>query len=287
MVDRVGGALSGLTPAIQGFGCEVARAAEARAAVALAGSIRRLSLVAVNGDVVVNDAGWLVSSIKTQHPDLPILWYCADPKAVTAPAQKLELVSNDLKRLEARISALLRQEFYSPAFIQQVVSGVRAVLVDFAIDAQPSEPSIKSSLTTLSEVNAYLPFSGRRLTGHIVLSASQGDLTAAYRSKFPRVKFPGMDDLEDLLGEIANQVVGHVKRSLAPDGADDRMGLPHFVRGEGASIRHKAGAPSLSVEFTGPAQKLSVELCVHRFDGAAVSGAAGEEQLKPGVIHYL
>jgi CheY-specific phosphatase CheX len=286
LVERVGGPLSSLTPIIQACGCEVSRAADARTAVMLAERARRLSLVTVNGDFVANDGGWLVTSIKTQHPDLPILWYCSDPKAAT-PSRKLDVVTSDLKQIESRISCLMREEFYSPGFVHQVLGGIRTVLNQFGIDALASDPGVKSSLTELSEVNAYLPFSGPRVSGHVVLSTSIGDITAAYRTQFPRNKFPGHDDLEDLLGEIANQVVGHIKRSMQLDGTECRMGLPHFLRGEGASLRHKVGAPSLCVEFSNRTQKVYVELCIHRLDGITITEAPAGDHLKPGAIKLL
>jgi CheY-specific phosphatase CheX len=286
LVERVGGPLSSLTPVIQAGGCEVSRATDARAAVSLAGSMRRLSLIAVNGDIIASDGGWLVSSIKTQHPDLPILWYCADARPA-APLRKVDLVTNDLKQLEARISCLMSEAFYSPGFVQQILAGARVVLNQFGIDTQASDPSMKSSLTELSEVNAYLPFSGPRVSGHVVLSASMGDLTAAYRAQFPRTKWPGQDDLEDLLGELANQIVGHVKRSIQLEGTECRMGLPHFLRGQGASLRHKVGAPSLCVEFSNATQKLYLELCIHRLDGTTVTESPPNDQLKPGTIKML
>jgi CheY-specific phosphatase CheX len=286
LVERVGGPLSGLTPIIQACGGEVSRAADARTAETLAARARRLWLVAINGDFVANDGDRLVASIKTQHPDLPILWYCADPKGA-AGIRKLDLVTNDLKQLEARISCLMREEFYSAGFVQQVLAGVRGVLNGFSIDVQASDPGVKSTLTELSEVNAYLPFSGPRVSGHVVVSTSIGDLTSAYRNLFPRNKFPGQDDLEDLLGEIANQVVGHIKRCIQLEGTDCRMGLPHFLRGQAASLRHKVGAPSLCVEFSNKTQKLYLEICIHRMDGVAVAEASEGDHLRPGAFKLL
>jgi CheY-specific phosphatase CheX len=287
MVERVGGPLSNLSPVIQGLGCEVSRAAEPRAAITLLGTMRRLCLVAVNGDAAANELGWLVASIKTQHPDLPIVLFSTDTKA-NSLANRVDLVTADLKKIEARISCLLREEFYSPAFVQQVITATRTVLGEFSMATDAGEPCVKSTLTRLSEVNAFLPFAGTRLAGHIVLSASAGDLTIAYRARFPKIKFPDLDDLEDLVGEIANQIIGQIKRSLQSDGTECRMGLPHFVRGEDASIRHKAGSPALAIDFANDKQRLHIELCIHRFDGAAIVPETGTgEHLKPGIINFL
>jgi hypothetical protein len=146
---------------------------------------------------------------------------------------------------------------------------------------------VKANLSELSEINAFLAFYGARLSGHVVLSASAGDLTAAYRGRFPRVKFPGTDDLEDLLGEIANQIVGQLKRSIQLDGAECKMGMPYFIRGDSASVRYKADVPSLSIDFGNGTRKLHLELCVHRFDGGTIIDGPVSAHLKPGSIQFL
>jgi CheY-specific phosphatase CheX len=287
LVEKVGGPLSNLTPTIQQSGCDVARAAEPRAAVTLVRSLRRLSFVAVNGDIVGTDAAWLVTSIKALHPDLPILWFSSDSKATSGLPKKIEFITDDLKKLEARISRLVREEFYSPAFVQQIISCARTVFGEFALPTQASEACVKSSHTCLGEVNTFLLFSGVGLAGHIILSTSIGDLSPAYRVQFPRAQFPGLDDLEDLLGEIANQIMGQLKRYIHSDGSDCRMGLPYFIRGVDAGIRHKAGAPSLAIEFGSDKQKVQLELCMHRFGSGRISKADNEEHMKAGSINFL
>jgi CheY-specific phosphatase CheX len=289
-IERLTGPLNDLAPALQRLGYEVRRASDAQAVEALIRSLRRLSLVAVNGDTLRTESARLVATIKNQHPDLPILWFTSDPKTVRTLPKRPDFVSTDLKKLEERITQLVREEFYSPEFVRAILPGIQGVLDEFALPARPAEPCIKSNLTTLHEVNAFLFFSGEGLAGHVVLSSSVGDLSVAYRMQFTRTRFPGHDDLEDLLGEVANQVVGQVKRTLDSDALDCRLGLPHFIRGTGVSFRHKAGAPSLAVEFSNGPQKLQFELCLHRFDGGGIqarSRAGGENSMNPGVLNFL
>jgi hypothetical protein len=211
--------------------------------------------------------------------------FSADAKVIPI-WNKVELVTDDLKKLEARVALLVRQEFYSPGFVQMVVASVREVLGEFAVPGEAAEPSISANLTRLSEVSTFLSFSGPKLAGHSVLSASSGDLSAAYRARFPKVKFPDLDDLEDLIGEIANQIVGQIKRCVT-GGSDTRMGLPLFIRGTDASIRHRAGAPTLSIDFANESQKVHVELCIHRLDGGPVTEPSNREPITRGSINFL
>lgn len=287
-IERLTGPLNELSSSLQNLGYEVRRASDAQAVDALIRTLRRLSLVAVNGDTLRTESARLITSIKTQHPDLPVFWYTSDLKSVRSLPKKPDFVTTDLAKLEERISQLVREEFYSPEFVRTVLPGIQGVLGEFALPTRPAEPCIKSNLTTLNEVNAFLFFSGEGLSGHVVLSASVGDLSAAYRLQFTKVRFPGHDDLEDLLGEASNQIVGQVKRSIESDALDCRLGLPHFIRGTGVSFRHKAGAPSLAIEFTNAASgRLQFELCLHRYDGGGIRPAKVDAGLNPGVLTFL
>ena len=286
MVERVRGPLSRLTPAVQALGCEVARAADAQSAVRMAESQRELCFVTINGEALSGDVAWLTNKLKAQHPDLPIFLFTSVPGAA-AIAVKLDLVTSDLRSIESRISCLLREEVYGAPFVQQFVSRTAAVLGDFGMAAAASEPCIKATLTELSDVNAFVSLIGHRLSAHVVLSASGSHLTTAYRARFPKVKFPDLDDLEDLLGEMASQILGQVRRAIQLKGSQCRLGLPYFIRGSAASLRHKGGVPSLSIDFTSGKQRIHVDLCIDRLDSGTLVEAEAGEHLNPGVINFL
>jgi hypothetical protein len=286
-VERIGGPLNDLTPRMAELGFQVVRASEAQAVSSLIKSLRRLCLVAVNGDSLKVGAPQLIAGIKTQHPDMPVLWLSKDRVAGRALASKVELVTDDVQKLEAWVAKVAQAHFYSPSFVEQLIGDMQGVLGAFSLPTRAGEACVKSSLTSLNAVNALIFFSGDALSGHVILSASLADLSLAHRTQFARAPFAGQDDLEDLLGEAANQIVGHVKRLIESPTAECRPGLPHFIRGDGASFRHKAGAPSLVVEFGNGGQKLYFELCVHRFDGAGVRVENAVQHLKSGVVNLL
>lgn len=287
LIDRPGGPLIGLIEGIRGLGFEVVRASNSQAITGLVRSLRRLSLVVVNGDSLKSNASQLVGGIKGQHPDLPIIWFTSDPSSVRGLPKRPEFVTDSVGQLEAHIQSLVREEFYSPGFVQKLIAAVQGVLTSFGLPARTSNVCIKSNLTTLSGINSFLFFSGGGLAGHMIVSASVSDLADAYRAQFAGVRFPGDDDLEDLLGEATNQIVGEIKRLVEPNADDCRVGLPHFIRGAGASFRHKAGVPSLAVEFLAGHQKLQFELCLHRCDGAAAPAVRREAHIEAGTVNLL
>jgi hypothetical protein len=119
------------------------------------------------------------------------------------------------------------------------------------------------------------------------LSATAGDLASVYRSQFPKAESVAEDDLEDFLGELTNRIGGQVKCCVASDAGECHMGLPHFIRGAGATFRYKAGTPALGLELTSGPLKFQMELCLHRFDHGTIRFAEGPAAMAPGVVTFL
>jgi len=282
-VERLGGPLVTLTREVERLGYEVLRASDSNAVKGLVGSLRRLSLVVVNGESLRLDPARLVGGIKERHPDLPVLWLCANRSA--APA-KVDYAATDLKSIEAYIGRTAHESFYSPAFVRAVVSGAEDVFADFGAPAVPSKPCIQSSLTVLSELASFVLFYGAGLSGHALLTASTGDVASVYRTQFPKGQ-AGEDDFEDFLGEMTNRVSGQIKRCMDTNTRECRMGLPYFIRGSGAAFRPNARMPALSLELTSGERRFQMELCLHRFDNKSIRSADSASQIPAGVVTFL
>jgi hypothetical protein len=267
-VERVTGPLNDLFPLMGTLGYRVARASDPEAITKFVKTLQRLSVVVMNCDTLKADCAKLVTTIKSQHPDLPIAALTKNPTSGLLPTAKFAFITGELDAMKDWFASRVRGEVYSAELVRQLLADFQALLSSFSLPTQPSEPCLKSSLTQLKEVNALVSFGGGGVSGHLILRASADDMAAAYRACIRHTRFPGHEDFEDLLGEVANQALGQVKRAI---GAEDcRSGLPYFVRGSGATLRHKAGAPSLDFEFVQREVKLQIELCIHRLDGAVI-----------------
>jgi hypothetical protein len=269
VVERVGGELHGLDEFCVAHGIEVLRAPDTRTVATLGKDLRRMAAVVINVESVRGDVAPLVQSIKAQHPDMPIFWF-ADPDGLAKPPRKVEVVGTDLKKLEAGLSTVLREVVYSSLFMNRFTSLCLSALQEYRLPDTPGTPYIKASLSSLSEVNAYITFTGRHVSGHALMCATSSDVRQAYMLHFPRERSPGLDDLEDHLGEAVNRLVGKVKRLVDRD-EDCTVGVPYFLRGEGVCLRHKTGAPALAIEVSNGSERLLIELCFYRFDDWALS----------------
>jgi CheY-specific phosphatase CheX len=284
-IERIAGPLNDLSPLMRTLGYQVARVSDPEAIGKLLRMLRRLSVVVINCDTLKADCAQLVTLVKNQHPDLPIAGFAQDPNSKLLPKAMLEFVTSELDAMQNWLASRVQGEVYSAALVQRLLADFQALLGSFGMPTHPSEPCLKSSLTRLSEVNALVSFGSERVSGHLILGASVSDMASVYRTHVGRTRFPGHEDLEDLLGEVANQAIGQVKRAIGADGS--RNGLPYFVRGEGAALRHKAAAPSLEFEFKQSGARVLVELCVRNFDGGTIHVADGVSQITPGELTLL
>jgi hypothetical protein len=285
-IERITGPLNDLSPLMRTLGYQVVRASDPETITKLLGRLRRLSVVVMNCDTLKADCAKLVTAVKNEHPDLPIGALAKDPTSSLLPTPKFEFLTGELKSLQDWLASRTRGEIYSAELIRRLLTGFQALLASFALPSRPSEPCLKSSLAQLNEVNAFVSFGSEseRVSGHLILSASANDMAAAYRTHVRRTRFPGHEDLEDLLGEVANLATGQLKRAIGAE--DSRTGLPYFVRGAGAALRHKAGAPSLEFEFAQRQAKVRVELCIHRLDGGFIQVGDGS-QMPSGELRVL
>ena len=99
LIERIDGPLNELSPSLRAFGYQVMRASEGQAIAGFVRSLKRLSLVVVNGDTLKTDAVQLVGSVREQHAEVPILWFAADGRLPRIPGARVELVT-DLARVQ-------------------------------------------------------------------------------------------------------------------------------------------------------------------------------------------
>jgi hypothetical protein len=289
LVERAGGPLLGLNDYFDVQGVEVLRAPDARALSTLTRDMRRLSAIVINAEALRGDVLSLVPPIKEQHPDLPIFWFVENVTPSKLP-RKVDLVGPDVKKLQAALAFALRESVYTGLFVSRFTALCASTLEQYRLPATPETPYIKASTSSMNEVSAYITLTGRHVSGHVLLSSTSSDVRQAYCKQFPRERTPGIDDLEDHLGEAVNRIVGRLKRMVDRD-EDCVVGVPYFIRGDGVCLRHKTGAPALAIELSNGNERLQLELCLYRFDDWAMASFKGyvphDDELEMGEIKLL
>ncbi|MBV9945624.1 MAG: chemotaxis protein CheX [Myxococcales bacterium] len=288
IVDAPGGEIARGAGELKALGYEVAQANGFAAAIQAVRRLDRLSLVVVNCEDVPSGYESFMASVRALHPNLPVL-LLGDARAVVAKFLKqpgaaeaestMELLKNDATKL-------LREEFYRTDLVLEVTDAAHRVLREFGVETLRSEPYIKSNLTSLGEVNALLGFSGEGLAGHLILTASVENALTLHKKYIPGHESPEYDDLEDLLGEIANRVLGGIKRVFESRALHFKVRTPVFIRGPEASYRSKGAAPTLAIEFSDTDGLLRLEFCADRMASARIAPIEAKF-LEAGEITFL
>lgn len=289
LVDAREGELTECATELKEMGYDVVRATELSAALHAVAKLDRLSLIVVNCGTTQRDYESFLASVRSLHPELPVLWLTNTKHAVTAFLKQPTAAVPDRDRVALRDNAarLLRDEFYSNDIVLEVSDLAQQVLSEFGLQTARSEPYIKSNLTLLSDVNALMSFSGEGLSGHLIVSATVDDARAVYRNLSPDQGPPEYDDLEDLMGEVTNRVLGRIKRVFESRGLSFKLRPPSFIRGPQARYRNKASCPSLAIEFSEHGGLLRVEFCIDRMSPPVEVPAAGAEFVESGEITFL
>lgn len=75
--------------------------------------------------------------------------------------------------------------------------------------------------------------------------------------------------VKEVLGEVANQIVGRVKQDCGSYLPDMRVGLPMIASGTNMAITYPSAKPCVSVQVGDDGGQLHVEFSFHRADVAA------------------
>lgn len=287
LVDVTGGALAKRADELKELGYDVAQVAHLRAALSAITALDRLSLVVVNCTSDGGDYAHFMASVRGLHPQLPVIWL-GDSNLVLSSFLRQPAVQarrSDAEALLGGARKLLHDEFYANDLVADTVQAAEHVLTEFGLDACRSEPYIKSNLTVLGEVNALIGFSGEGLSGHLILTCSADRARAIQQRLLPGSE-PQFDELEDLIGEITNRVLGRIKRSFEARSLSFKLKAPAFIRGPSARYHNKSLGPSLAIEFIDDGS-LRLELCLDRMETAAALPSPEAMFLESGEINFL
>ena len=268
VVDEPDGEIAREAAALKNDDYDVASVSNLEAALGAITQLQRLSLVVVNCRNHSERYESFMAAVRGLHPHLPVIWVgdAANVVAKFLTPSLRDVKASDLRGLRDKAGKVLRDRLYGNDLVRDLVGATERALREFGIEAHCSEPYIKSNLTVLGEVNALLNFSGEGLSGYLILSASHENARTLYRRLSSKEAQPQFDELEDLLGEITNRVLGRAKEVFESRALPCKLDTPSFIRGSDAYFRSAGSSPSLAVEFGVKDALLMVEFCINRMD---------------------
>ena len=211
----------------------------------------------IDAEAVRRSASMNVTELHTKPFELPFL--------VGKVAQAVSLYRPDKPAYDSRI-------------INAFLAGAGEVLSAY-LGKVPEicKPFIKKSGVARG-FTGLVGFTGLGLVGSMSLSYDRKVLTALTRRMLPGLAGAVTEELlEDVAGEVCNQVVGKVKINLSKIGLKIAIGLPERLHGDPHTVVHRSLSPVLGVEMRLDAGYCSVEF-------AMVAGAPLQREMAGDMV---
>ncbi|MES1176428.1 MAG: chemotaxis protein CheX [Myxococcales bacterium] len=290
VVDDADGALAPVIEELDRLGFRVIWVPTPLAALDFVVVSPRLSLVVVSA--VAADAGGkeFLAGVKQMRPSLRIIWGMrADMPRIRKRRPALDsVIPEPIQRevLRETVSTLLTECFYPSSIACAVKDAALEILGTLANFRIEGDAFLVPNQSALSEFSSIIVFSGEA-SGHLMLSMSGVDAGALYRRMLPGNAAISVDRLEDLVGELCNQILGRINAFFAQYSIAVQQTTPIFIRSAGNSMYYAGRHPSFGVQLSsGPASAL-LEYYLADFEKSKLLVGSEEQVMSAGEVHFL
>jgi CheY-like chemotaxis protein/CheY-specific phosphatase CheX len=266
VVDPAAGALTGVMEELDELGFRVVWVPSLPAALEFISSNPRVSLIIASAAAGETGALHFLAHVKEVAPEARIIWG-ARPDAPKGSTVRRSAAGPDsiipepfaADDLRNAISELLAEHFYPTA----VAEAVKKAALDVLGAPRPFKVAggafLVPNKSGLSDLSAIIPFSGR-VSGHLLVGMTKPHAEVLHRVILPGIRAVRMERLEDLVGEICNQVLGRINAFFATRGVSVEQGTPIYIRATGSTLRYPGRQPSFAVTLLEPIDNARVDL---------------------------
>ena len=293
VVDTANGALTFVMEELNELGFRVIWVPTLAAALEFIEAGAKLSLI-VASSAATNKGGLeFLARVRDFAPDVRIIWGAnADAPARDAPARKDASPDSLLPEpfrvdeLRSAISDLLAEHFYPPAIADAVKRAALEVLGNVGGFEVEGGAFLVANQTALSDLSAVIPFSGGA-SGHLMVGLTSADARALFQAFLPGVRPIRIDRMEDLVGELCNQILGRINSFFTERSVSIQHGTPIFIRAAGSTLRYPGRQPSFAVTLKRGETRVALEYYLGQFDRATLQAPVNTRVLRLGEIRYL
>lgn len=148
-------------------------------------------------------------------------------------------------------------------FINPVLRSILSVLSTMAHIAPtvgPPKRKDKNEIVPGKNITGVMSMTGKRGNASIALTFSEGAILQIAKNMLPGGEITTIDGMViDLVGELANMVLGGAKSDLENQGYFFQLSLPTIILGCDYLIAHKTNAPIIILPFILPEGAFFVE----------------------------
>ena len=290
VVDDAEGALSGVVEELDRLGFRVIWVPTPHAALDFVMVSPRLSLVVVSAKAADAGGKEFLAGVKQIRPSLRIIWGMRpDMPRIRKRRPALDSVIPEPiqpETLRETVSALLAECFYPGSIATAIKSAaleILGTLGDFRIEG---DSFLVPNQATLSELSSIIVFSGEA-SGHLMLSMSSVDASALHRRILPGTLVISVDRLEDLVGELCNQILGRINAYFAQYSIAVQQTTPIFIRSAGNSMYYAGRHPSFGVQLASGPASVAIEYYLADFDKSKLLVGSEDQVMGAGEVRFL
>jgi CheY-specific phosphatase CheX len=294
VVDAPNGALAFVMEELNELGFRVIWVPTLSAALEFIEARPDLSLIVASSAATKHGGLDFLARVRDFAPDVRIIWGAkADAPAPAAGANARagspdSLLPEPVRADELRgaISELLAEHFYPPAIADAVKRAALEVLGNVGGFEVEGGAFLVANQTALSDLSAVIPFAGG-VSGHLMVGLTGEDARALYHAFLPGVRPIRIERMEDLVGELCNQILGRINAFFTERSVSVQHGTPIFIRAAGSTLRYPGRQPSFAVTLKRGENRVALEYYLAHFDRAKLQAPVTTRVLRLGEIRYL
>lgn len=293
VVDSANGALSFVMEELNDLGFRVIWVPTLAAALEFIEARPSLSLIVASSAATKVGGLEFLARVRDFAPDVRIIWGAKGeaPSAAPAPTNRNSpdsLLPEPVRpdELRSAISELLAEHFYPPAIAEAVKRASLEVLGAVPGFQIEGGAFLVANQTALSDLSAVIPFTGG-VSGHLMVGLTNEDARAVYQAFLPGVRPIRIDRMEDLVGELCNQILGRINAFFNERSVSIQHGTPIFIRAAGSTLRYPGRQPSFAVTLVRENTRVALEYYLAHFDRAKLQAPVNTRVLRLGEIRYL
>lgn len=291
VVDAADGPLQGVMDELNELGFRVIWTPTLGTALEFMAAHPRLSLIIASSAATKHGGLDFLARVRDLAPDVRIIWGVSNAGASLSPPRSAtppdSLIPEPFRgdELRSAISELLAEHFYPAPVASAVKTAALEVLGHVGFEVEGGA-FLVANQTALSNLSAVITFSGD-LTGHLMVGLTTEDARALYQAFFPDVRPIRVDRMEDLVGELCNQILGRINSFFVARALSIQHGTPIFIRAAGSTLRYPGRQPSFAVTLVRGETRVGLEYYLASFDRAKLQAPVNTRLLELGDVRYL
>ncbi len=291
VVDTPNGTLAFVMEELNDLGFRVIWVPTLVAALEFIEARPNLSLIVASSAATKIGGLEFLARVRDFAPGVRIIWGAksdAVELATPSSASPDSLLPEPFREGELRsaISELLAEHFYPPAIADAVKAAALEVLGNIGGFEVEGGAFLVANQTALSDLSAVIPFAGG-VSGHLMVGLTNQDARALYQAFLPGVHPIRIDRMEDLVGELCNQMLGRINAFFTERSVSIQHGTPIFIRAAGSTLRYPGRQPSFAVTLKRGETRVALEYYLAHFDRAQLQAPVTTRVLRLGEIRYL